>query len=122
VSKIVPTADRAKATVQVKVGFKEYDRRVLPEMSAKVLFFRDSANPESTIEKPVLVIPQSALARRNGKEVVFQVEDNTAKELEVVTGQRFENYIEIVEGLQEGDQIITNLGDQIIDGKTLTII
>ncbi|MFZ1292204.1 MAG: efflux RND transporter periplasmic adaptor subunit, partial [Melioribacteraceae bacterium] len=60
VAKIVPTADRGKATVMVKVGFKNYDRKVLPEMSAKVLFLREAMQNEIVEEKPNLVIPKTA--------------------------------------------------------------
>src|SRR5213596_4004760 len=73
VAKIVPTADRAKATVQVKVAFHAYDARVLPEMSAKVHFLpRPSRAAVDT--QPVLVVPSTAVAERNGRSVVFVVE------------------------------------------------
>ena len=57
VFKIVPTADRSKATVMVKVGFKNYDSRVLPEMSAKVLFLNEDSDRSVVDRKPVLVVP-----------------------------------------------------------------
>lgn len=75
VAKIVPTADRSKATVMVKVGFRNYDERVLPEMSAKVSFLSEKGE-ETPNEAPVLLIPQSALAKRDGKEVAFRFEKN----------------------------------------------
>src|SRR5947208_8651818 len=72
VAMIVPTADRAKATVQVKVAFRSYDARVLPEMSAKVHFLpRPSRAAVDT--QPVLVVPSTAVAERNGRRVVFVV-------------------------------------------------
>ena len=61
VFKIVPTADRSKATVLVKVGFKNYDSRVLPEMSAKVSFFTEPVDTSIANQKPILVIPSSAV-------------------------------------------------------------
>src|SRR5204863_220050 len=68
VAMIVPTADRAKATVQVKVAFHSYDARVLPEMSAKVHFLpRPSRAAVDT--QPVLVVPSTAVAERNGRSV-----------------------------------------------------
>src|SRR5438105_2601205 len=73
VAKIVPTADRAKATVQVKVAFRSYDARVLPEMSAKVHFLpRPSRVAVDT--QPLLVVPGTAVTERNGRSVVFVVE------------------------------------------------
>jgi RND family efflux transporter MFP subunit len=121
VAKIVPTADRAKATVQVKVGFKNYDRRVLPEMSAKVLFLNPEENSTAEIQQPVLVIPQTALANRNGKAVVYQVKDNRAVEVEISTGQTFAGYVEIKAGLNNGDRVINPLTDQITNGVKVSI-
>src|SRR5207253_2098668 len=66
VAKIVPTADRAKATVQVKVAFRSYDARVLPEMSAKVHFLpRPSRAAADT--QALLVVPSAAVVERNGR-------------------------------------------------------
>jgi HlyD family secretion protein len=75
VAKVVPTADRAKATVLVKVGFREYDSRVLPEMSAKVSFLSEPMKKEQKDEAHAIVVPFTAIARRNGHTVVFVVRD-----------------------------------------------
>src|ERR1043166_8370628 len=83
VAKIVPTADRAKATVQVKVAFRSYDARVLPEMSAKVHFLPRAARGvgAGADTQPVLVVPASAVAERNGRSVVYVVEGGRAVEV-----------------------------------------
>src|SRR5690606_5937414 len=78
VAKIVPTADRSKATVLVKVAFRDYDEKVLPEMSAKVLFLSkdinqsNNQNEEIVNEKPMLVIPKTALLEKNDKKIVYK--------------------------------------------------
>jgi len=121
VSKIVPTADRGKATVMVKIGFKEYDARVLPEMSAKVLFLREAMKEELKEEVPSLVIPKTALANRNGSQVVFKVVDEKAVQVPVTTGKELGAYIEITSGLENGSQIIDNVTDEVKNGvKTKT--
>lgn len=121
VSKIVPTADRGKATVMVKIGFKEYDARVLPEMSAKVLFLREAMKEELKEEVPSLVIPKTALANRNGSQVVFKVVDEKAVQVPVTTGKELGAYIEITSGLENGTQIIDNVTDEVKNGvKTKT--
>ena len=66
---IVPTADRTKASVLVKVAFKEMDPRFLPEMSAKVAFLSREIQPEE--EKPLKAVPASAVVSRGGQSVVF---------------------------------------------------
>ncbi len=121
VAKIVPTADRAKATVLVKVGFRSYDAKVLPEMSAKVLFLGD--RPQDVVESvtPVLVVPQSSLAARTNKTVVFMVEDDQAVEIPVVAGERYGSYVEIKQGLKNGDRIIENPDDNISNGTKIQV-
>lgn len=121
VAKIVPTADRAKATVMVKVGFKNYDARVLPEMSAKVLFLNDRKEGERAVQQPVLVVPETAVVSRNGKDVVYQIRNDAARELAVVTGQRFSGYVEIKQGLSDGERLINNVNETISDGVKVAI-
>jgi RND family efflux transporter MFP subunit len=121
VAKIVPTADRGKATVMVKVGFKEYDSRVLPEMSAKVLFLREAMKKELKNEKPNLVIPKTATVNRNGQQIVFKVKDEKAFQVVVTTGKDFGSYIEINSGLENGDEIIDNPVEEIKDGVKVKI-
>ena len=121
VAKIVPTADRGKATVMVKVGFKDYDSRVLPEMSAKVLFLREAMKYELKEEKPNLVIPKTAVVIRNAQQFVFKVRDEKAVKVVVSTGKDFCSYIEITNGLENGDEVIDNVTDEIKDGVKVKI-
>ncbi|MBU0473658.1 MAG: efflux RND transporter periplasmic adaptor subunit [Bacteroidetes bacterium] len=109
IAKIVPTADRGKATVMVKVGFKNYDQRVLPEMSAKVLFLKNAMKSDLEVEKPSLVIPKTAILNNT----VFKVNDGKAYKINVTTGKDFDSYIEITSGLQNGDEIIDDLTEDI---------
>ena len=122
VAKIVPTADRSKATVLVKVGFKNYDKRVLPEMSAKVMFLSEPIKESEREEKPVLVIPFSAVADRDGKKVAFVVRDDKASEIAVTTGREFGSYVEIKTGLANGDKVIEKVTEQIKDGTKVKVI
>ncbi|MGB5528718.1 MAG: efflux RND transporter periplasmic adaptor subunit [Ignavibacteriaceae bacterium] len=121
VFKIVPTADRSKATVLVKVGFKNYDSRVLPEMSAKVSFLSEK-NEEEKDQLPVLTIPLSAVDELNGKKIVYVVKDDKAIQKEISTGRLLGNYVEIVSGLKEGDEIIDNLNENIKDGVNVKVL
>ena len=121
VSKIVPTADRAKATVMVKVGFNSYDSRVLPEMSAKVLFLTRAAEPSEISVKPVLTVPVSAIVQRNGQTVVYRVSEKSALEVPVQTGRTFGSYREITSGVNSGDRVIDRPSDEIRDGVTVKV-
>ena len=121
VFKIVPTADRSKATVLVKVGFKSYDNRVLPEMSAKVSFLSEK-NKEEEDMTPVLTAPLSAVEDVDGKKIVFMVVDDVAIQKEISTGRLFGNYIEITSGLSEGEKLIDNLNEKIKDGIQVKVL
>lgn len=121
VSKIVPTADRAKATVQVKVGFKSYDGKVLPEMSAKVLFLTKASDAAVTNVKPILTVASAAVVARNGKKVAFLVKENNAVEVSVTTGNEMGALVEIKEGLSAGDKIINKVDARITNGTKVRV-
>ena len=106
VVKIVPTADRSRATVLVKVAFLSRDRRVLPEMSAKVNFLPETTKLSSEQEKPVVAVPNSAVTSRNGVKMVFLVEGTTVRSTPVVTGRVLGDLTEIKEGLTSGDRVV----------------
>jgi RND family efflux transporter MFP subunit len=121
VSNIVPTADRAKATVMVKIRFKQYDQRVLPEMGAKITFLVAGASADATNVKPVLTVPAAAVATRDGRQVVFQIKEDRAVEVPVSTGRKLGNAIEITGGLKEGDKVISKADEQIQAGTKVTL-
>jgi HlyD family secretion protein len=81
VARMVPTLDRAKATLLVKVRFLERDARVLPDMSAKVAFLTRNMTPED--KKPVLTLPSKALVQRNKKFVVLVLRGDKLQEIVV---------------------------------------
>jgi len=121
VTKIVPTADRAKATVLVKIKFKSYDQRVLPEMGAKITFLAVGTADSEMSRNPVLTVPGAAVANRNNRQVVFQVKDDRAGEIPVVLGQQLGNLVEIKQGLKEGDKVIAKIGENITAGSKVTV-
>lgn len=124
VGKIIPTADRAKATVQVKVRFRDRDSSVIPEMSAKVLFLKPqdsttSAKQEQEASK--LLIPAKAVVMRNGQSVVFVLQDNKAEERRITKGGDFNGFIEIISGLTAGDKVVINPPDALKNGASVKI-
>jgi len=121
VNKIIPTADRGKGTVQVKIRFEDIDERVLPEMGAKVNFLKMNTVVNETEIKPKLLIPETAIQTKNGKKTVFVVKDETANEYAVTTGEKFGEYIEITNGLTNGDVIILTPSDNVVQGKKVHI-
>jgi HlyD family secretion protein len=121
VTNIVPTADRAKATVMVKIKFKQYDQRVLPEMGAKITFLAPGSSAEGANIKPVLTVPAATVATRDGRQVVFQIKDERAVEVPVTTGKKLGSLVEITGGLKEGDKVISKADDQIKAGAKVVV-
>jgi len=121
VSKIVPTADRSKATVQVKIGFRKYDEKVLPEMSAKVVFLGDTAVKNEKEEAPMLVIPASAVVSKGNDKVVYRIVDDKAVETVVKLGRASGSYVEIVSGLNDFERIVESVPADIKNGAKVKI-
>jgi len=116
---IVPTADRSKASVLVKVAFKEMDPRILPEMSAKVAFLSREMVPEE--EKPLKAVAASAVVSRGGHRVVFLVDGDRVVEKTIRTGRRMDTMVEILEGLGAGDKVVLNPGSDLKSGARVRI-
>lgn len=106
VHKIVPTADRAKATVLTKVAFTDRDDRVLPDMSAKVAFLASTLSDSAAAAPPKLTVPSTAIAERDGRKVVFTIREGVVSEAPVRTGERLGSLTEITEGLSQGEVIV----------------
>ncbi len=121
VSNIVPTADRSKATVMVKIKFKQYDERVLPEMAAKITFLAPGASTDAANIQPVLTVPAAAVADRGGRAVVFQIRDDRAAAVPVATGRKFGNAVEITAGLKDGDKVIAKVDERIQNGTRVAL-
>jgi RND family efflux transporter MFP subunit len=122
VAKIVPTADRAKATVQVKVAFKHYDSKVLPEMSAKVHFLpRSTVAQTSADTQSVIAVPENALAQRNGQSVVYVVSDGRAVEVAVTAGRHFGSSVAILEGVAVGTAVVDSVDDRLQRGVKVNV-
>ncbi|HDM75102.1 MAG TPA: efflux RND transporter periplasmic adaptor subunit [Deltaproteobacteria bacterium] len=116
---IVPTADRAKATITVKVKFLEFDPRIMPEMSARVNFLTKPLSPEES--RPRLAIPERALLKSTSVPTVFKVIKNRLQKTQIKTGKLLKDYVEVLEGLQIGDKIVLNHGNKLRDGQKVKI-
>ncbi|MFI5252795.1 MAG: efflux RND transporter periplasmic adaptor subunit [Bacteroidota bacterium] len=120
VAKIVPTADRAKATVMTKIKFDKLDNYVLPEMSCKARFLTQTiTNTEQQI--PIPTIPLSAMTTRNGKRIVFVINDNRITETPVETGEISGQLVEIKNGVSVNDKIVNKPTDDLQSGMKVKI-
>jgi HlyD family secretion protein len=121
VAKIVPTADRAKATVQVKVAFRRYDGRVLPDMSAKVHFLPRETPAARADTQRVLAVPQGAVVLRDGKNVVYTVTSGRAVEVPVIVGRRVGRGVAVLQGLAVGTPVIDSVDDRVRRGVKIKV-
>jgi RND family efflux transporter MFP subunit len=117
---IVPTADRSKATVMVKVRFIDKDIRILPEMSAKVAFLSKSVSEAD--EKPRTLIGNKAIVELSGKKMVFLIKGNSVTQTPVTTGRTFGEMIEITNGVNAGDKIVTTPSNKLRNGSKIKVI
>ncbi len=124
VARIVPTVDRAKATVMTKVRFETLDPRVLPEMSAKVVFL--SQRPADADFKPVTAVNPKAVAEREGKKLVFRIKGSgdamVAEAVPVTPGRTLGDALEVTgSALKAGDRLVMSPADKLTDGTKLTV-
>jgi RND family efflux transporter MFP subunit len=118
VSRMVPTVDRSKATVLVKVKFEEREARVLPEMSAKVAFLEHPVPPGE--REPVTALPGAAIADYEGARRVFLIEEGKVRAVPVQTGAKVGELTQ-VSGVNPGDRVVLNPPEKLRDGAAVTV-
>ncbi|KIO49390.1 efflux RND transporter periplasmic adaptor subunit [Nitrosospira sp. NpAV] len=120
VQRIVPTVDRAKATVVVKIRFIDRDPDILPEMSAKIAFLEKEMAAEQRAARTV--IQPDAIIQRSGKNVVFIMKDEKAVETPIETGEKIGDMIEVLKGPKAGDKVILRPGDGLDNGDKVKTV
>ena len=122
---IIPTADRTKATVTVKVTIIDKDRNLKPEMSARVTFLepnKDAARPAGgAVAPPEVSVPTTAIATRGGKSVVFEVRDGKVLAREVHTAGEYRGQTMIKQGLDGSEVLVQNPPDGLKDGDLVRL-
>lgn len=113
---IIPTADRQKATVKVRIAFQELDPRILPDMGVKVAFMSGEASTQGTAQQEGIRVPASAVRTRNGERLVYVVKDNIVHERVVQLGGNFGSEMYITSGLNPGEDYVVELPTDLEDG------
>ncbi len=127
---IIPTADRQRATVKVRIGFDELDPRILPDMGVKVAFYEagevpDPAAVAGSAGSPGtglgVAIPAAGRRRENGRDVVFVVtSDGTVERRAVTVGSENDQEIIIISGIASGERIVIEGPADLADGDAVT--
>jgi HlyD family secretion protein len=120
ISRMVPTVDRAKATVMTKVQFDALDPRILPEMSAKVAFLSQEVSPEQ--QRPLVAVATDALAQRDGRTVVFVVRDGRAVAVTVTPGTKLGDLTAIAGAARSGEKAVLRPAPDLADGAHVEVV
>lgn len=116
---VVPTADRSKATVMVKVRFLEKDPRILPEMSAKVAFLQRPVTAEE--QKSLTALNPAAVLNRKGKKAVFLIKDGRVVETPVTLGSQIGDMVEVREGVKAGEKVVLKPLNKVKGGDRVKV-
>ena len=116
---VVPTADRSKATVMIKVRFIEQDIRILPEMSAKVAFLSRPVGIDE--QKPRTALNAKAVVTRNGKTIVFLIQGNRVVQTPITVGETLGDTVEILSGVKTGDKVVLNPSSRLKHNSSIKL-
>ncbi len=117
---VIPTADRTKATVTVKVAIVDKDKYLKPEMSCNVTFLQpQKAEKKDSPPQRIVTIPKDAVTTRDGKPVVFQIEDNKVHVLPVTTGADLHGQVIVSSGLTGSETVVNNPPQKLRDGDSV---
>ena len=117
---IIPTADRQKATVKVRIGFEKLDPRVLPDMGVKAAFQSTGGTGAAPAANRSAIIPKAAVRQRDGRDVVWLVREGRAERRAVAVGTTRGDEVTIVAGLSGGDRVVVEGPDNLADNTRVT--
>jgi RND family efflux transporter MFP subunit len=117
---IVPTADRTKATVRVRIAFDALESFILPDMGIKVRFLDDTPAPTAT-KGPRMRVPAVAIERANGEAFVWVVNENRVERRAVTIGPESEGQVEVLAGVNSGDELVSPVVPGLEDGGKIKL-
>ena len=120
----VPTADRQKATVRVRIGFDpsvKADPRILPDMGVKVSFLRDDEPVQTAAPRARFEVPKGAVKTIDGRTVIFVVRDGRVERRAIRTGQSHEDMVEVLSGVSAGERVVVDPPNTLRDGERIRI-
>jgi RND family efflux transporter MFP subunit len=115
---VIPTADRQKATVKVRISFDALDPKILPDMGVKVSFLEEEGSRPTVAS---VLVPRDALREAEGRSVVFVVRQGRVQARPVRVGGTRMGHVELIEGISPGEQVVVRAPDSIKDGQRAEI-
>jgi RND family efflux transporter MFP subunit len=117
----IPSADRQKATVRVRIGFDKLDPRILPDMGVKVAFLRDDEATPAAQARARTLVPKPAVRTADGRTIVFVVRDDRAERRAVTVGSDLGDQMEVLSGLTAGERVVVEGPATLKDGDRIKV-
>ncbi len=116
---IIPSADKSKATVKVRIALDQKDPRIIPQMGVRVSFLEKSGKNSKSL--PGVLVPKSAVLQRNGQDVVFVVKNGRAERTPVTTGGDFSDMKQVLAGISAGAEVVKAPPKDLRDGEKVQV-
>jgi HlyD family secretion protein len=117
----IPTADRQKATVQVRIAFEALDPKILPDMGVKVTFLRDADQAAVPAAQPTTLVPKASVLAESGGTFVFAIRGDAVERRAVKTGGTDGDRVEVLAGLHAGDRVVVTPPRELKDGAKVIV-
>jgi RND family efflux transporter MFP subunit len=115
---VIPTADRQKATVKVRITFDELDPRILPDMGVKVSFLEE---PRDSVATGAVLIPKDALRRDGERTYVYVLGGSRVERRAVSAGAERGADVEVTAGLRQGEEVVASPASGLRDGERVSV-
>jgi HlyD family secretion protein len=117
----IPSADRQKATVKVRIGFEQLEPRILPDMGVKVSFLNQRPASDGAAAKPRLVVPKAAVRSADGRSIVFVMHTDRVERRAVSIGSTLGDQTEVVSGVNAGERVVIEGPQTLKDGDKVKV-
>jgi RND family efflux transporter MFP subunit len=117
----IPSADRQKATVKVRIGFDALEPRMLPDMGVKVNFLHDATPQRQAQGAPRTIVPKTAVRSVDGRTVVFVVHDDRVERRAISVGSETNGQVEVLSGVSAGERVVTEAPGTLKDGDKVKV-
>ena len=118
----IPSADRQKATVKVRIGFDQLDPRILPDMGVKVSFLREEEAPTATANTaPRMIVPKAAIRTADGRSVVFVVKEDGVERRAITIGNTNGDQVDVLSGVNAGERVVLEPPAAMKDGDKIKV-
>lgn len=118
---VIPTADRQKATVKVRISFLKLDPRILPDMGVKVTFLGNEPEVKKGAVEPAALVPKEAVREDNGKNIVYLLKGDHLERRAIAVGDTRGAEIEVMNGISAGDSVVVRGPANLQDGQAVQI-